>query len=145
LNGSQRPCDAAKIVRVWEEFYDTHPDPLVAGIWRRWNRHRTLFDRSSGFGMSDRTLELALRGKTDDARDRLNKAEDEWEATGYRPQGRSYRRRDKRRMDFFKALHKENIEYEGALTYRGINPEDEDEVETILRDYDDPPPTSSSS
>jgi hypothetical protein len=121
-------------VREWESFYETHPNPTVAAIYRRWKRNRALFDETEGMAVG-RDTELALREKTDHARGRLDEAEDAWAAAGFPYRGRHVRRWDKRRLDFFKALSKENLEYEGTLLYRGLDPENDSEIDAFLADY----------
>jgi hypothetical protein len=122
-------------MRAWEEYFETYPEPEVAGVWRRWKQNRRLFDWSEGLGMTDRTIELDLRSKTDDARDRLDAAEDAWEAKGFRRRGLAYGRWNRRRMNFFKALYAENLEYEDTLRHHGIDPEDDDAVESLIQHY----------
>ena len=139
MNANNAPAKLQCVLRAWEEYFETYPEPTVAGIWQRWNRHRKLFDRTDGLGMTNRDVELALRAKTDVARDRLNEAEDTWEASGYRYRGRHFRRWSKRRMDFFKALYTENEEYEGTLRFRGIDPLDERMIQDFLRNLEDEP------
>jgi hypothetical protein len=88
--------------------------------------------------MTDRTIELDLRSKTDDARDRLEEAEDAWEARRFRPRGLAHGRWNRRRMNFFKALYAENLQYESTLRQRGIDPEDEDAVESLIQEMSAP-------
>jgi hypothetical protein len=57
--------------------------------------------------------------------------------------GRIVRRWSKRRMDFYKALYDENLEYERTLAYRGIDPADDEAIEELRQNilsFDDPAP-----
>src|SRR5947209_6265634 len=99
-------------MRAWEQYYERYPDEIVRDILRRWKRNRQLFDVSNGLG-GGRDVELALRANTERARERLNVADGQWEAAHFPLRGRTSRRWNKRRMEFFKALCAENNEYEG--------------------------------
>lgn len=125
-------------MRTWEKFYAEHGQPEVAGVYREWMRNRSLFDETDGMGIG-RDVEMALRTDTDQAIERLNEAEDAWEASGWQIRGvfraRAYRQWNKRRMDFFKAMYAENHEYRATLHYRNLDPDDDEAIADFLTTY----------
>jgi hypothetical protein len=58
-----------------------------------------------------------------------------WFAAGRPTKGMTARRWSKRRMEFFKALHAENLEYERTLAYHGFDPEDDASIANFLTEY----------
>jgi hypothetical protein len=122
-------------MRQWESLYEAYHDPGVRVLYQRWKRNRAFFEETDGFGMTGRDTELALRAQTDLARERLDQAEDAWTAAGSPSRGRRIRHYQKRRMDFLKAFVTENREYEGTMIFRGLDPENDAEVEAFLMHY----------
>ena len=121
-------------MRAWEDVFKDHPDPSVERVYEHWKRNRAFFDETEGLA-TGRDVEFALREKTDHAHERLDEAEDAWAAAGYPYRGRKYRRWGKRWMDFFKAMYAENREYAGTLLYRGLDPDDDAQIEDFLAVY----------
>jgi hypothetical protein len=121
-------------VRAWEKYYADYPDNNVTDVLRRWGRNRALFEKTGGLAIG-RDVEFALRAATDRAGARLEEADDVWTAAGCPLRGRAYRRWDKRRMEFFKAVWTENREYEGTLIFRGLDPHDDTAIEAFIEAY----------
>ncbi len=114
-----------------EAYFREQHDPAVVELFTQWRRNRAFFDETEGFGQR-RDHELMLRGETEQARERLEAADRQWEQEGFPHRGRTARAWKKARLDFLKAVDAENQEYRGVLLFREIDPDDDEAIAEVL-------------